>query len=121
MADRFGKTEPATQRRLDKARKEGQFASARELMAALQFVAFLVLLGAGGARWFKGLRDTARSLFARAFSGALGVEDLTHIAWRLFWSQFLPLALAGMALVLLTLAARLVTTRFGWSLKKLAP
>ena len=34
MADRSGKTEEPTQRRLEKARKEGQFAQAKEFVAA---------------------------------------------------------------------------------------
>ena len=49
MADQSGKTEQPTQRRLKKAREEGQFPAAREFVAALQFLVFLCLLGAGGA------------------------------------------------------------------------
>ncbi len=50
------KTEQATPKRLEKAREEGQFPSAREFVSALQFMVFLALLGAGGARWFAGFR-----------------------------------------------------------------
>jgi flagellar biosynthetic protein FlhB len=121
MADRSGQTEKPTQRRLEKARKEGQYPSAREFVAALQFMVFLGLLGAGGARWFVQFRQTARWLFTRAFAGDLGAEDLTHIAWQIFWKHFLPLALGGVAVAAATLGIRLVTTRFGLSLKKLAP
>ena len=45
MAD-SSKTEQPTQRRLLKAREEGQFPSAREFVSALQFMVFLGLLGA---------------------------------------------------------------------------
>ena len=116
-----GKTEQPTQRRLEKAREEGQFPSAREFVGALQFMVFLALLGAFGATWFAQFRATARSLFQMAFTPELRPEDLTHIAWQLAWKHFFPLALGGLAVALATLAFRLITTRFGFSLKKLAP
>jgi flagellar biosynthetic protein FlhB len=121
MADRSSKTEQPTQRRMEKAREEGQFPSARELVGALQFMVFLGLLGLGGAAWWAQFRQTTRWLFERAFAGGWGAADLTHIAWRLFWQHLLPLALGGMAVALATLGFRLITTRFGFSLKKLAP
>jgi flagellar biosynthetic protein FlhB len=121
MADRSSKTEQPTQRRLEKAREEGQFPSAREFVGALQFMVFLGLVGLGGAHWWAQFRATTRWLFARAFAGDWGTADLTHIAWRLFRQHFLPLALGGTAVALATLAFRLITTRFGLSLKRLAP
>ena len=121
MPDRSAKTEQPTPRRLEKARKEGQFPSAKEFVAALQFMVFLGIVGAGGARWFRELRLTARSLFALAFAADLTAADLTHAAWRIFWRNFLPLILGGLAVALATLGLRLVTTRFGLSLKKLSP
>jgi flagellar biosynthesis protein FlhB len=45
------KNEQPTQRRLEKARKAGQFVSAKEFISALQFMVFLALLGKGGAHW----------------------------------------------------------------------
>ena len=116
-----GKTEQPTQRRLEKAREEGQFPAAREFVSALQFMVFLGLLGTGGAAWFAQFRATARSLFQMAFTPALGPEDVTHTAWQLAWKHFFPLALGGLAVALATLAFRLITTRFGFSWKKLAP
>jgi flagellar biosynthetic protein FlhB len=121
MADHSGKTEQPTQRRLEKARKEGQFPAAREFVAALQFMLFLGLVGMGGARWFHGFREATRSIIALAFAGELAPETLSRLVWVLFRRQFLPLVLAGAAILVMTLAVRLATTRFGWSLKKLAP
>jgi flagellar biosynthetic protein FlhB len=115
------KTEQPTQRRLEKAREEGQFPSAREFVGALQFMVFLGLLGLGGAHWWGQFQETTRWLFARALSGGYGAADLTHIAWRLFWQHLLPLALGGLAVAFATLGFRLITTRFGLSLKKLTP
>lgn len=121
MPDKSGKTEDPTQRRLEKARKEGQFPQAKEFIAALQFVAFLSLLGAGGAEWFAGFRQTARAIFALAFAGELHPADLTSLAWAICRRHILPLAAIGMAITVLTLALRLATTKFGFSWKKLAP
>lgn len=120
MADQ-SKTEQPTQRRLLKAREEGQFPSARDFVGALQFMVFLGLLGAWGAAWFAAYRQTARSLFLLAFTPELRPEDLVTLAWKLAWKHCFPLALGGLAVAVSTLAFRLITTRFGFSLSKLAP
>jgi flagellar biosynthesis protein FlhB len=120
MADQ-SKTEQPTQRRVQKAREEGQFPAAREFVSALQFMVFLALLGAYGASWFTEFRHTTRSLFQLAFAPELSTQDLTHVAWQLAWKHFFPLALGGLAVALSTLAFRLVTTQFGFSFNKLAP
>jgi flagellar biosynthesis protein FlhB len=120
MADQ-GKTEQPTQRRLKKSREDGNFPSAREFVGALQFMVFLSLFGAGGAHWFAQFRETTRSVFEMAFAHSLSIEDLNHIAWQLYTQQFLPLAIGGLAVALITLLLRLITTQFGLSLKKLAP
>jgi flagellar biosynthesis protein FlhB len=121
MADHSGKTEEPTQRRLEKARKEGQFPQAKEFVAALQFLVLLMLLAAGGASWMREFRLTARLLLSMAFRKEIGTADISALAWQIFWRHLLPLALAGGAVVLATLAFRLVTTRFGFSVKKLTP
>jgi flagellar biosynthetic protein FlhB len=41
--------------------------------------------------------------------------------WQIFWQLILPLVMAGMAVAASTLALRLITTRFGLSLKRLVP
>jgi flagellar biosynthesis protein FlhB len=116
-----GKDEKPTQRRLNKAREDGNYPSAKEFVSALQFVIFLSLLGIGGASWFAGFRKTARSLFTVGFKQDLSAQDVTHMAWQLFWNHFVPLLAAGLVIAVATLALRLATTKFGLSLKKLAP
>src|SRR5579862_1409210 len=120
MADQ-GKTEQPTQRRVERAREDGQFPAAKEFVSALQFLIFLAVLSIGGARWFADFRLTARNLFAAAFKPEWTPADLTHLAWQICLRHFLPLAIGGMSLALATLMIRLLTTRFGLSLKKLTP
>jgi flagellar biosynthetic protein FlhB len=121
MADRSGKTEEPTQRRREKARKEGQFPSSKEFVAALQFIALIALLGAMGQRWLTDFRQTVRWMLEQAFAGEVTPERLTSLGWQVFRRNILSLAICGGALAVLTLALRLTTTRFGWSLKKLSP
>ena len=121
MSDKSGKTEQPTQRRLPKARTEGQFPAAKEFVSALQFMVFLGLLGSGGAGWFEQLRQTTRSLLGLAFAPELRPEDLIHVMWQIFRQLLLPLVMAGMAVAVATVAFRLATTRFGISFKKLMP
>jgi flagellar biosynthetic protein FlhB len=116
-----GKDEKPTQRRLNKAREEGNYPSAKEFVSSLQFVIFLALLGMFGARWFAGFQKTARSLFTVGFKQDLSAQDVTAMVWQLFWNHFVPLLAAGLVIAVATLGLRLVTTKFGLSLKKLAP
>src|ERR1035437_2969750 len=121
MADKNGKTEQPTQQRLKKPREQGQFPTAKEFVAALQFMVFLALLGAGGAGWFGQFRQTTRSMLRLAFAPELRPEDLIHVAWQLFWRNILPLAMAGAGGSIATVACPLATSEFGISFKKLRP
>jgi flagellar biosynthetic protein FlhB len=121
MADHSGKTEEPTQRRLEKARREGQFPQAKEFVSGLQFLLMLALLASGGAAWFQQFQRTTRWLLALAFREELAAADCSEIAWRIAGRHFLPLAAAGLGVVAATLGLRLLTTRFGLSFKKLAP
>src|SRR5215471_1293511 len=121
MADKSAKTEQPTQRRLENARKEGQFASAKEFVSALQFLVFLSLMAAGGASWFAQFRISMRDLLLMAFAPDLHQEDLMRIVWQTVRKQVLPLVMAGMAVAVATVGFRLLTTRGGISFKKLMP
>ena len=121
MADKSSQTEQPTQRRLEKARKEGRFPAAKDFVSALQFMVFLGLLGAGGPAWFAQFRQTARGLFRLAFAPELHPADLIHVAWQLFWRNLLPLVLAGLAVALASVSFRLATTQFGISFQRLMP
>jgi flagellar biosynthesis protein FlhB len=121
MADQSQKTEEPTQRRQQKAREEGQFASARQFIGGMQFLAFVAMASSRGADWLDAVAATWRMLFRRAFAPEFSAPDLAQMAIALSWRCLAPLVAAGAVLVLLTLALQLAVTRMGFSVTKLAP
>ena len=67
MADQGQRTEKASKRKIEKSRREGQFPASRELLAALQFLTFVVLLITSGGAFFERARDMVRYFLAAAF------------------------------------------------------
>lgn len=121
MPDQSQKTEKPTEKRLRKAREDGQFASSREFLGAVQFLAAVVILVSWGPAWFKDLQHVLRHLVLVAFKPELSIGDLTQIGWTAALYAFLPIFKAGAVLVLLTLGLQLGLTRFGFSLGRLKP
>ncbi len=121
MADRGQQTEKPTPRRIEKARREGRFLVSRELVSAVQFLAFTILLAAAGGAWFAQLLAQTRSGLAAAFRTELGLAGIVMLARQTLYGAFLPLALGGAVLLGVTLAAQLGTTRLGLATKRLAP
>jgi flagellar biosynthetic protein FlhB len=121
MSDRGQKTEQATSRRRDRARREGQFPSAKQFVAATQFLAFAAVVGRWGDGWVQQTRQTMRFLMQRAFSPDLQISDFVRMTGDLLFRLFMPLTIAGGALVAVTFASQMLVTRFGLSAKKLAP
>src|SRR5579863_6413583 len=121
MSDQGQKTEKATPRRLDRARREGQFPTAKQFVSAAQFLAFTAILSHFGDTWLDQTRETVRFLLKKAFAADLHASDWVHLTGDLLFRMFLPLAVVGAARVGVTLAAQMAVTRFGLSTKKLAP
>ncbi|HUP03980.1 MAG TPA: EscU/YscU/HrcU family type III secretion system export apparatus switch protein [Bryobacteraceae bacterium] len=121
MADRDQKTEQPTQRRLKKAREEGSFPTARVFVGALQFLAFVTLLHAWGLGWLLAIRSDIIAVLQHALDPRLSAAEITELSLDLIKRAMVPLATLGAALIAITLAVQLGVTRFGVSLKKLAP
>src|SRR5271165_383044 len=121
MADQGQRTEKPTKRKLEKSRREGQFPASRELLAALQFLTFVVLLNAGAAGFLERVREAARYFLTASFR----VELTPRIVLRLYRDTlgqvFWPLLWGGGCLAVVSLAGQLASTRLGLSLKNLAP
>lgn len=121
MADKSSKTEKPTPRRLDKARREGQFATSREFVGGLQFAVFVTITALYGPRLFENFKQSTRVLIQTAFSGNLESADLLALIQHAFQQSFTPFLMAGAALVLTGVAFQLASTGLGASLSKLAP
>src|SRR5690348_14856338 len=120
MAD-SQRTEKATPQRLRKAREKGDFPAAREFVAALQFLAFVLLAGVYFPSWIANLQNVMRAGLHQAFSTTLTAADLVRDFRRLASVALTPLAVMGCGLLVLTLALQLGTTGFGLSLARLSP
>jgi len=121
MADQGQKTEKPTKRKLDKSRREGQFPSSREFLAALQFMTFVVLLAAGAGSFLDRARQMARYFLSAAFHLQLTPHSVAGLYIRSVGHVFHPLLWMGVCLTGVALAAQLGSTRLGVSLEKLAP
>ena len=121
MSDKSQQTEKPTQKRVETARKEGQFPVARDLIAAAQFVVFVAILGSAAPAWIAQFRVATRILLDRAFHADLTPTSLTSIAWFIAAHQLYPLAKLGGVLLLVTVAIQFGVTGFGFSFSKLAP
>jgi flagellar biosynthetic protein FlhB len=121
MADKSQQTEKPTPRRLDKAREEGRFPAAKELVSGLQFLAFVMLLAWGGGAWVARMRHLIRLLVERAFHSEITSAATFSLVRMMVESAILPVMIAGGGLVVLSLAVRLATTRMGLSWKGLTP
>jgi flagellar biosynthetic protein FlhB len=120
VPDNGQKTEQPTAKRLDKARKEGQFPTARQFVSAMQFLAFVAVLVAWGGEWLAELRRLMRQALTAAFAmqpEARAVE----IGRYLLVDLLRLLAPAAAVLLAATLGVQLAATQLGVSLKKLAP
>jgi flagellar biosynthesis protein FlhB len=120
MAD-SSKTEKPTSRRLEKARKDGQFVSSREFVAAGQFLVFLAVLEAWFPKFLSNMKEVLGQSLTGAFHAELDMTTLPGIIWVLLQRAFVPLsALAGLTAAT-TLGLHLAVTRMGLSLNKLTP
>lgn len=120
MAD-AQRTEQPTKRRLDKARKEGKFPASREMIAAVQFMAFVVILGWWSPLLLTRMCGLTRELLALAFRPAVTVGGIEGFYRHAMAQVFAPILFGGAALGVIALAAQLGSTKLGFSLQKLAP
>jgi flagellar biosynthetic protein FlhB len=121
MADQGQRTEKPSKRKIDKSRREGQFPASRELLAALQFLTFVILLTMGGSLWWERMRIMVRALLVAAFHLALTPRAVLRIYAQLLSRVFTPLLWMGVLLTAVALAVQLGSTRLGLAYHNLAP
>jgi flagellar biosynthetic protein FlhB len=126
MPDAGEKTEKASAQRLKKAREDGQFPIAREFVSAVQFCAFVALASAYFPAWIETVRSAVRMGLRQGFPEALTRSvltptDMMTLMLRLSSAVLRPLAMLGLALLVITLLFQLLSTNMGFSLARLAP
>ena len=119
MAD--NKTEKPTPQRLKKSREEGQFLSSRGVLAAVQFLAFVAVIGKLLPGWVNRLERAMSQLFARSMNGEMTTSDWLAVIRGFFIETLTPLLELGVILFTATLAINLAMTQLGFSLGKLMP
>ncbi len=120
MADSH-KNEKPTQKRLEKAREEGQVPASREFVGAVQFIVVVAMLGAWGAWFLHQMQETMRVSIRSAFQSSFSTGSVFNLAGAILQRTFLPLGVAAFALVAVTMGFHLALTRLNFSLKKLQP
>ncbi len=95
MADQGQRTEKPTKRKIDKSRREGQFPASRELLAALQFLTFVVLLITGGGAFLERAREMVRYVLVAAFHLTVTPRAVLRIYGELLGEIFTPLLWMG--------------------------
>lgn len=121
MSDRGQKTEQPTQRRKDKARKEGRFAVSREFVSGVQLLAFTALLSASALSLLQTFRLLTRQLITRAYGAEMTAHQAAVWFSGLVVPAVKPLLMAGAALVVLSLGVHLGLTGMGLAPQRLAP
>jgi flagellar biosynthetic protein FlhB len=121
MSDQQQRTEKPTQRRLQKARREGRFPVSRDFVAGLQWTAFISLLLTVGEQWLSNARQSSRFLIQRAFQGELNPESLIAMTRTASAPHLGSMASAAFLLAAASLSAHLVVTQLGFSAKRLMP
>jgi flagellar biosynthetic protein FlhB len=119
--DQGQRTEKPSKRRVEKARREGQFAVSREFVAAIQFTGFVWLLGTWSGWFLRRSRDFMRFVLLHAFDFQVDRNSVVWIYKQALLTMLVPLLLAGACLMCVTLTAQLGTTQFGISPQKLLP
>ena len=114
-------TEKATPRRLEKARKQGQFVAARDFVAGVQFLIFVSMVAAWSLRMIGTLKEVMRVLLNWAFRSGLTPESIAGLMAWLLRQIIGGIAVLGGVLVGGALAAQFLVTRFGFSLNSLIP
>ncbi|MBV8844298.1 MAG: EscU/YscU/HrcU family type III secretion system export apparatus switch protein [Bryobacterales bacterium] len=115
------RTEQPTPRRLEKARREGNFPASREFVSSIHFLAFTAC-----AAWFAGpllmrMARLMRMLLASAFAADLTLGRAMEIGRQSIAPELFRLSVAGGAMLVVVLGAQLATTRMGLAFQKLAP
>jgi flagellar biosynthetic protein FlhB len=113
--------EKPTQRRLDKARKEGNFPASREFLSSVHFLGFVAIAVTFSGAFLVRTARMMRDLLLRAFAVEVTPIQVVSLVHQAVVPAMEPVLLAGLALMLLVVFVQLASTKMGISLAKLMP
>lgn len=119
--ERSQQTEEATPRRKQKAREEGQIASSKELSAALQFCAAVMMLSVAAPTVYAGLMAMMRGMFELAFRDEVGLGRLQALGSDLLTGPLSFVWTFGAMLLAIGLLSHMAQTGFAITTKRLQP
>ena len=119
--ERSQQTEEATPRRQQKAREEGQIASSKELSAALQFCAAVMMLSMSAPTVYAGLIKMLRGLIELAFRDEVGLGRLQAVGSDLLTGPLSFVWTFGAMLLAIGLLSHMAQTGFAITTKRLQP
>lgn len=121
MAGQDQRTEQPTPRRLEKARKDGNFPASREFIAAFVFLGFVWTAAGWAGQVVDASAELLRRSITRSFQTALTVGELHRaVLWIVSDTLASPLVIGG-SFSLLALLLHLAVTRLGVAWGKLRP
>lgn len=115
------KSEKPTQQRLRKAREDGQYLSSRGMLTAVQFVAFVWVIGKIGPGLLEHLRSSMGELVTRAFQMQLTSNTWVALMRRTLVDSLSPLIPLGAVVIGSTAVLQLAMTRLGFNASRLIP
>ena len=122
MSDGNNRTEKATPRKMEQARKDGSFLSTRELVSGAQFIVFALLLLSGFSAFVADAVVYTKNCVRLAFSGTdMQREGLIFLFRNRLAPALSGLLLGGLTLSATAMIAQLAASRLGVSGKKIAP
>jgi flagellar biosynthetic protein FlhB len=113
--------EKPTQRRLERARREGDFPASREFLSSVHFLGFVAIAVIFSGAFLVRTARMMRSLLGRAFTIELTPREVVSLMREVVAPALEPVMLAGIVLILLVVFIQLASTGMGISLAKLMP
>ncbi|MGH9559246.1 MAG: EscU/YscU/HrcU family type III secretion system export apparatus switch protein [Bryobacteraceae bacterium] len=114
-------TEKPTQRRIERARREGNFPASREFISSIHFLGFVALTAAFGGAYIMRTARLMRYLLTSAFSANLTPNGVIDLMREAAVPELTPLMLAGAGLMGLAVFVQLASTKMGIAPSKLMP
>lgn len=122
MSDSSNRTEQPTPRRLERARKEGNFVSSRELVSTAQFLVFAAFLLYCFESFFADCIAGMRGLLRSAFNGIdFGVDGLIALFRYRIAPGAASMILYGLSMSAAAVAAQMAASQLGIATNKIAP